>query len=176
MEIVGERVGQWDGECWCGRMEIVGAGVGRRDVNIGAVSWKTAWRAEGMRTVQRMVRRTVCGNRETERKKPRGRERDAPGRGDIRLVSTGKRSFRDQAAGFEIKTLIVRVTHGERLARERAVLPDGGEQLILAHPGEQETDGILARRQTAHALFPMDIIDRGRRMQHAPESKERPRA
>ena len=111
-----------------------------------------------------------------ERKKPRGRERDAPGRAVIRLDSTGKRSFRDQAAGFEIKTLIVRVTHGERLARERAVLPDGGEQLILAHPGEQETDGILARRQTAHALFPMDIIDRGRRMQHAPESKERPRA
>ena len=42
------------------RMEIVGAGAGRRNVNIGAVSWKTAWRAEGMRTVQRMVRRTVC--------------------------------------------------------------------------------------------------------------------
>ena len=42
------------------RMVFDGAGVGRRDVNIGAVSWKTAWRAEGMRTVQRMVRRTVC--------------------------------------------------------------------------------------------------------------------
>ena len=60
MGMVGERVGQWDGECWCGRMEIVGAGVGRRGVNIGAAGWKTAWRAEGMRAVRRMVRRMVC--------------------------------------------------------------------------------------------------------------------
>ena len=60
MEMVGERVERRDGECWCERMEIVGAGVGRRGVNIGAAGWKTAWRAEGMRAVRRMVRRTVC--------------------------------------------------------------------------------------------------------------------
>ena len=60
---------------------------------------------------------------------------------------------------FCVETLILRMTHGECLSRECAVLDNGREKLFLAHIGEEETYSVISLCKLADNVLAVDIID-----------------